>query len=68
MAIYMKDSVKILRRIQSKLRGTPKTTLEVNGNSGPAIKFEELQYEDNMMGDQLFGHPSMKEIEKNLKK
>ena len=46
-----------------------KTTLEVNGNNGPGIKFEQIALgtipdsEDEMHGDQLFGHPIMKEIE-----
>jgi NTP pyrophosphatase (non-canonical NTP hydrolase) len=37
-------------------------------NNGAKVQFEEIVYEDNMMGDQLFGHPSIKEIEKNLNK
>ena len=60
----MKSSIKILRKIRTKMR---KTKLEVNGNK-PGIQFEEIIYDDNMMGDQLLGHPIMIEMENNLHK
>jgi len=67
MALDMKDSMEILNKIKNKLRRKP-TVLEVNGNNGPGIKFEEVIYSEEMMGDQLYGHPSMKEIQDNREK
>jgi hypothetical protein len=67
MALDMRDSIKILDEIKSVLG--KKTTLEVNGNNGAGINFEQVQLEtieiseDEMLGDQLLGHPLMKELQ-----
>ncbi len=41
------------------------TTLDANGNNGAQINFEQVQY-DTMLGDQLLGHPSVKELCESL--
>jgi hypothetical protein len=59
MAIDMKDTIEILNKIRDTLK-RKQTTLELKG---PGVAFEKIQYGEEMMGDQLLGHPSMKEIE-----
>ena len=70
MAIDMKDSMEILNKIKNKLRmkSSVRTTLQANGNNGHGIEFEKIIYNEEMMGDQLYGHPSMKEIRDIRKK
>jgi hypothetical protein len=71
MAVYMSETIELLRKISNKLR--PKTTLKVNRNNGVGISFEQVQlpelYDevDEMSGDQLFGHPIIKEIQEKNK-
>ena len=73
MAIDMSETTKILHKISTALK-RDKTILEVNGNNGAGIHFEKIQHiqerdrlipisEDEMFGDQLLGHPLIKEIE-----
>jgi transcription termination factor NusB len=38
------------------------THLDVDGNKGPSISFEQIHYDDIMFGDQVFNHPVMTEI------
>ena len=72
----MEDSTKLLQKIQKAMRinKRPQTTLEVNGNNGPSIRFEEIRVHDlqdldleDMCGDQLFGHPAIKEMKEAKK-
>ena len=43
------------------------THLEANGNNGAGIHHETIQAgPDTLMGDQLYGHPSMVEMKKLL--
>jgi transcription termination factor NusB len=42
------------------------THLDVNGNKGPSINFEQTHYDDIMLGDQMFNHPVMSEISYKL--
>jgi hypothetical protein len=52
MAINMKTSIEVFDKIKDKLK-RKHTILEIKGLG---ISFEE------MMGDQLFGHPAIKKI------
>jgi len=71
MTLVQQDNIKILDKIKSLLG--KKRTLEANGNNSSGINFEQIQLSlvevsDNMMGDQLFCHPSVSELESNLDK
>lgn len=66
MAIDMSETKELLKKISNKVR--PKTTLEVNGNNGAGISFEQIlvnelqDRNDEMYGDQLLGHPVLEEF------
>jgi len=67
MAIDMKDSIKILQKIREALNKKTNTTLQVNGNNKAGISFERFHQNntispDEMFGDQLYGHPLIKEM------
>jgi len=71
MTLERQDNIKILSKIKSLLG--KKRTLEVHGNNSSGINFEQIQElsvqeSDDMMGDQLFCHPSVSELESNLHK
>jgi len=70
MALDMRDTTEILHKIRKALNRKTYTTLEVNGNNGPGISFEQIREfhqtipasPDEMFGDQLLGHPLVKEM------
>jgi hypothetical protein len=51
-----------MKNMKNILPTNVKTYLEADGNKGPNIGFEQVHYDDVMLGDQLFNHPVMNEI------
>jgi hypothetical protein len=58
------SSMKILNRIKDGLK-RKQNRLGVNVSKGCGIFFE-IPLNDNMMGDQLLGHPCIKEMKENI--
>jgi hypothetical protein len=72
MAIPANFIMEQLDKCKNVIKSKTYTTLEVNGNNGPGISFEELHQTipvspDEMFGDQLLGHPLIKEIQDTRK-
>ena len=66
MPVDMSETIGLLKMLSNKF--IQRTTLEVNGNNGDGISFEQVQllelYDevDEMNCDPIIGHPIIKEI------
>lgn len=58
MTLGMSDSKELLRKIRDVLDKKTYRTLKADGKNGSKIR----EVKDEMYGDQLFGHPVLKEF------
>jgi hypothetical protein len=65
MALDMRDSIKILKEIKSVLKKKSASDKVIDIEQKCLVSIEISK--DEMLGDQLLGHPLMKELQESVK-